>query len=105
MKGLISLLAFGLAVLTRSNAQVYVNFNALGANNGISWQDAFVNLDTAISRTDSGQIWVAAGTYIPSVEVIAWRNYKAFEINKKIALYGGFNGSENESWTEKYHWQ
>ena len=72
-------------------AQVYVKFDAQGASNGKSWQDAYLNLDSAIVKTDTGQIWVAAGIYKPSIN----NGYCiTFNIAKKISLFGGFIGSE-----------
>ena len=76
-----------------AHSQVFVNVNAHGANNGSSWKDAFTNLDSAIDQTDSGQIWVAAGTYKPSLNA-QYYSFKTFTINKQIALYGGFKGTE-----------
>jgi hypothetical protein len=94
MKPSILILLLGILTLT-IRAQVFVNLNAHGANDGTSWQNAYINLDSAISHTNTGEIWVAAGTYIPSLTAITGdNNYKAFNIKKNIALYGGFNGSE-----------
>ena len=76
------------------NAQVYVKSDAQGANNGKSWQDAFTNLDSALSKTISGQIWVAKGIYKPTVNSASYKIYKAFNIRNKIGLYGGFSGVE-----------
>ncbi len=44
---------------------VKVNAAAVGANNGTSWADAYTDLQTALTNTSSGVIWVVAGTYYP----------------------------------------
>jgi hypothetical protein len=79
------------------NCQTFVKQDAKGANNGKSWKDAYVDLDTAISKTNSGEIWVAAGTYKPTISLnFSFNPIKSFYISKKIALYGGFKGIETE---------
>jgi hypothetical protein len=71
-------------------AQVYVNANATGTNNGSSWTDAFTELSTAIDSAQAGdQIWVAAGTYLPGSSPSA-----TFSISQNLELYGGFAGTE-----------
>ncbi|MCF7793850.1 MAG: T9SS type A sorting domain-containing protein [Candidatus Cloacimonetes bacterium] len=48
---------------------LYVAFDASGADNGSSWTDAFVSLQSALNVATSGsKIWVAKGTYKPSYE-------------------------------------
>jgi predicted outer membrane repeat protein len=76
---------------------IFVNASASGSNNGSSWTDAFTDLQNALSAASSGdQIWVAAGTYKPSVETGGTGSrYKAFQINNGRAVYGGFGGTES----------
>ena len=93
MKALITLLIISLNFSFSLNAQVYVKQDAVGLNNGSSWQNAYNNLDTAISKTAAGSIWVAKGNYKPSVTSI-FGSYKTFAIKKRIGLYGGFTGNE-----------
>lgn len=76
-----------------ARAQVFVKLDAHGANNGTSWIDAYTNLDSAIQKTSSGQIWVAAGTYKPSLMATNF-NFPTFTIAKNISLFGGFSGNE-----------
>jgi hypothetical protein len=91
--GVAIMLTFLLFPPSYVTGQVFVKSDAQGANNGTSWTNAFTNLDSAIRKTSSGQIWVAAGTYTPSVNLLYY-NYPAFNLNKNIALYGGFKGDE-----------
>lgn len=66
---------------------VYVNWDAIGANNGSSWADAYRNIQAGIDDAvaDGGdEVWVAQGTY-----------YEAIVMKSGVALYGGFNGTEN----------
>ncbi|MEM6345743.1 MAG: T9SS type A sorting domain-containing protein [Bacteroidota bacterium] len=72
-------------------AQVFVNANATGANDGTSWNDAYTDLSTAIDSSAIGsQIWVASARYAPGGDPNA-----SFLINKQLELYGGFLGTES----------
>ena len=89
--------------LTRPcNCTYYVNANATGANNGSSWADAFTSLQDALETACSGaEIWVAAGTYYPTADpsgnkTPADARTKAFVMKNGVAIYGGFNGTENQ---------
>ena len=80
---------------------IYVNQNALGANNGTNWADAYNNLSSALSSTVSGDnIWVAQGVYKPSTIVdlnldgILSPLEVTFQIPDGVSLYGGFTGTE-----------
>lgn len=86
--------------------KVYVDINASGLNNGTSWKDAYLNLQRAISESDDGsEIWVAKGTYRPggfpdeSIDIPEdtdplYPRYRHFTLRNKIAIYGGFEGTE-----------
>ena len=72
---------------------VYVDENASGANSGLSWANAFTDLNSAISAASNGdQIWVAAGTYTPDLP--GGNKNKSFLFTKELAFYGGFIGGE-----------
>ncbi len=71
----------------------YVNASVSGANSGISWTDAFVDLQTALGNSTFGdEIWVAAGTYKPTTTT---STSISFLLVNGVSLYGGFNGSES----------
>jgi len=68
---------------------VYVDVNATGANNGTSWTDAYVNLQTAITNTAAGnELWVADGYYRTT-------SHAGFTMKEGVSMYGGFQGIEN----------
>jgi predicted outer membrane repeat protein len=79
-----------------SKSLVYVKYDAVGKNDGSSWNDAFTKLQDALETytEDNLQIWVAAGTYYPSLENLLEQKYQSFLLKDKIALYGGFKGIE-----------
>ena len=71
-----------------------------GGNNGLTWTDAFISLQSALNMADAGDtIWVAAGTYKPSKIVgtgTALTNRdKAFLLIKDVKIYGGFPNTGN----------
>lgn len=102
-----------LATLCR--ADIYhvdpVNGSDLPPNNGLSWALAFKTLDKALgAATETGeqlsdQIWVAQGTYFPSVVFLdpndptpppATARRKTFRIPIKTQVYGGFLGPSTQ---------
>ena len=63
----------------------YVNDDAIGAENGTSWDDAFTTIQEAIAvAVASDQVWAAQGTYYPG-----------WIITDGVKLYGGFAGTES----------
>ncbi len=80
---------------------IYVDIDATtGANDGSSWANAFKELSDALNICQHhDQIWIAEGTYYPQQDSSGNINptsnrTKTFFINKDIAIYGGFNGTE-----------
>ncbi|MCP4437438.1 MAG: T9SS type A sorting domain-containing protein [Aureispira sp.] len=89
----LTLLSFAL------QAQVYVNTNATGTNDGTSWTNAYTSLQSALESSTAGtHIWVAQGTYKPSKDqtgsIPLYDKNKTFVIPDSIQVYGGFLGTE-----------
>ncbi len=75
-----------------SAGQIFVKADATGANNGLSWTDAFTDLQDALAvAAAEDEIWVAAGTYFPSTTDDAW---VSFTLKDSLSLYGGLAGTE-----------
>jgi hypothetical protein len=55
-----------MAAGTAFAANVYVDLNAVGANTGTSWIDAYTNLQSALPGNSGDIIYVAFGTYTPA---------------------------------------
>jgi gliding motility-associated-like protein len=91
------ILVLSLLIIAKSSiAQVYVDHSATGANDGTSWANAFVDLQTALTSTAGGEIWVAAGTYRPVAcnPCLETDKELAFRPQPDVRLYGGFAGTE-----------
>lgn len=76
---------------------IYVNADASGSNNGISWADAYNSLQDGLSSALGGdQIWVAAGSYYPDEGTGQTDGDRAstFNIPDSVKVYGGFAGNE-----------
>jgi len=70
---------------------IYVDVNATGSNNGMSWENAYTDLQSALERVRqcyASQIWVAEGTYKPTKDPYEYD--AAFELVDGVAIYGGF---------------
>jgi parallel beta-helix repeat protein len=76
---------------------IYVDMSAPGSYTGMSWDDAYSDLQDALERARAGcgnQIWVAAGTYKPTTNTINPNYYATFQLVEGVPLYGGFTGNE-----------
>jgi hypothetical protein len=68
---------------------IYVSGSATGLNNGSSWTNAFTNIQSAVdAAAGCSEIWVAEGVYTPG------DGRHTFSMKSKVAIYGGFNGTE-----------
>ncbi|MGB1000272.1 MAG: hypothetical protein ACPGVE_08055, partial [Flavobacteriales bacterium] len=102
-----------------ATAQIYVDIDATGNNDGSSWTNAYTALQPALDQAASlgnQEVWVAQGTYkpteipddyapvglappsspgfsIPSVEAPSDRE-KSFHFSTDLKLYGGFDATE-----------
>ena len=77
---------------------IYVKADATGSDNGTSWANAYVLLQSALEDAVAGdEIWVAAGTYKPTAKAGTGTEdrHKAFVMKAGVALYGGFIGTES----------
>ncbi|MEL6968528.1 MAG: hypothetical protein AAFZ63_25025 [Bacteroidota bacterium] len=82
--------ALGVALL--ANNRLYVHPE--GTGEGTSWEKAFANLQDALAVAQEGdQIWVAAGSYLPTTED---DRTATFAIPSGVAVYGGFEGTEKK---------
>jgi hypothetical protein len=79
---------------------LYVDCNmTAGANDGLDWNNAFVDLQDAIEvAANAGgevqEIWVSTGTYKPD-RGTGLRTL-SFNLLSGVGIYGGFAGGENE---------
>lgn len=86
----------GLQLVKITGNRLYVNDNASGLNNGMSWANAFNSIQEALAVAKAGagqitEIWVAGGTYKPGTNRIS--NFKLVE---GVKMYGGFVGNETQ---------
>jgi hypothetical protein len=75
---------------------VYVDAEAVGANTGLSWTDAFTEVQSALAVAGTGdQVWVAEGIYYPdySPEQGMYTRWvtATFDLPDGVILYGGFD--------------
>jgi hypothetical protein len=86
--------SFADVTVQQITARLYVNKNAVGANNGSSWANAFTDLQSALNFSCPiiTEIWVAKGTYTPA-GANGDRNL-SFILRDNLKLYGGFAGTE-----------
>ena len=80
-------------------ATCYVNGASIGANSGVSWTDAYTDLQSALTDVGCTEVWVAQGVYKPVVpanigSVTAGERAVSFNIRPGVAVYGGFAGVE-----------
>ncbi|MDA3838194.1 MAG: hypothetical protein PF574_04335 [Candidatus Delongbacteria bacterium] len=94
MKTIVIMLTICVSIV--SAAVNYVDVNSNGLNDGSSWVNAYTDLQTALETSTAGdEIWMAAGTYYPSVEIEGTGDrFKAFHTVNGVAVYGGFAGNE-----------
>lgn len=81
--------------------RIYVDAYATGNGNGLSWQNAFTDLQAALFAAQPGDcVWVALGTYKPTN---GYNREIFFKLKGGVKLYGGFSGVETE--LEQRNWE
>lgn len=85
-------LLFGVTTL---QAQIYVDINASGANDGTSWNDAYIDLQDAITEATNSpgiedDIYISEGVYVPTATT---NRFFSFDLPSEVNLYGGFSPS------------
>ncbi len=92
MRPLLSVLLLS-SITNLHAARYHVNGAATGSGTGLSWTDAFTNLQDALSVVIPGdEIWVAAGHYRPTTGT---SRTISFNLRNGVNLYGGFAGTES----------
>ena len=98
--------AYEYTSVSPADHRLYVDVDAVGANDGASWADALTDLQNALNHAtilntdgstnnDVDEIWIAEGTYRPSAELEPGDPRSAsFSLVDGVALYGGFAGTE-----------
>lgn len=76
---------------------IYVNGAREANGNGESWNTAYNNIQSAlVEASNENQIWVAQGTYAPSIT--SGDTDSTFVMSKNnLYLYGGFKGDETSA--------
>ena len=74
---------------------LFVDVDATGSETGLSWDDAFTDLQDALALAatidfDTLDIWVSEGIYYPS----DFDRHVPFELITGVSIYGGFTGVE-----------
>ena len=90
----ITLFFIGWLLSFHCEAQIFVDKESKGLNDGSSWQNAFTTIQAALDQAEeSVQVWIAHGTYLPgdSGDPIS----STFRVSKGVQLYGGFAGTES----------
>ena len=88
---------------------VYVNATAMGANTGLSWADAFTDLQAALDLDcfPVTQIWVAKGTYYPTTtpgKTKVTTPFATFQMKNNLAIYGGFSPADGVTSFANRNW-
>ena len=79
-------------------AIAFVKADASGNNSGSNWENAINNLQDAIDLVDEHfQVWVAAGTYLPTSipQYQSGERSRSFVLKNAVPVYGGFAGNED----------
>jgi predicted outer membrane repeat protein len=84
--------ALALVGVSQAHAVCFVNAKAMGSNTGTSWIDAYTDLNSALTDTRCGEIWVTQGVYTPTKGP---DRTATFKVMPGQSVYGGFAGTED----------
>jgi len=82
------------AIVEASGPLCYVDDDITWAGNGISWAEAYQDLQHALFNSACTEIWVAEGTYTPDGAGPGDPSY-SFVLQNGVAIYGGFTRNGN----------
>ncbi len=90
------------ASLASSQTILRVDPDVAASGSGATWADAIRSLDDALAMADAiggtHEVWVRAGTYVPSVRSDATVARSAtFAIADEVSILGGFAGHETDA--------
>lgn len=91
----------GRAVVVKVLDYLHVRAGATGKRNGLSWADAFPDLQSGLDAAKPGvALWVAQSKYVPSKLLLPTLSRdprtKTFQFKGGVTIYGGFAGTETE---------
>lgn len=77
-------------------ARLFVDSSATGAETGLTWEDAFIDIQPALDTAlDGDEVWVACATYTPTELADALEPRSArFVFRTGVSMFGGFSGGE-----------
>ena len=79
---------------------IYVDKTAIGINNGASWNDAYIDLQSAIQNVTNGDsIFVAQGEYLPTNTTV---RSKSFNLLNSVVIFGGFKGGSDNAFQRDF---
>ncbi len=93
----LALAAILAAPAVQAQRVIYVDTDAVGANDGSSWANAFVFLQDGLAAAQDGdEVWVAEGVYRPDqgAGITPGDREASFLLNAGVSLFGGFSGWE-----------
>ncbi|WP_162628264.1 LamG domain-containing protein [Arcticibacterium luteifluviistationis] len=82
------------ATIAINPSRLYVAKAATGAYDGLSWNNAFKDLQSALNQgcATATEVWVAKGTYTPAAP--NGDRSLSYNIRDNLKVYGGFAGDE-----------
>ncbi len=103
----LAMIAPGTQYSLAAGTTIYVDADATGTQTGMSWANAFTNLQDGLdaAATSPAEIWVAEGTYKPTTTYGGTGDrYKSFQLRNGVALYGGFDPSVGHDTFPERNW-